>query len=253
MTQQSAEAYNEAIKFSVPYDWGVIRVTHEAADAYGLAPLKPNQCAVGDYRYKNGNADQATTDIQIIGPTEIAEVRKGFGLDDQNMPDSFTVQSITTEGVDLLLGLGKNEHPDRSDCTAGDLAARPAASRLAELICSAASDVQTSAQTQVELAKHQELRARMQKACLKISAWATFFTVANLDNEFGVMSLSVLSAKYGIEAYGMAKAADDIRIKLPKLLTGDPNVAYGSLLAKDFHKTFQSGIFLHRPSFTGDM
>ena len=67
------ESPDQSIKYTIPYEWGVLRVTNEADAAYGLIPLTP-QATAGDVIADNtANRQTSRVEIRLAGPQELEQ------------------------------------------------------------------------------------------------------------------------------------------------------------------------------------
>jgi hypothetical protein len=93
------------IKYTVPFEWGRLRVTESANEAYGLVPLTPSFIK-GDTEISPSieMGSLPPTNVLLVGPSEVSK---------ENLPsDAFNARAelrLTKQGIDVILGFANDK------------------------------------------------------------------------------------------------------------------------------------------------
>ena len=239
-------AYDESIAYSVACEWGAIRVTKEAVEAYDLAPNPAATVARGDFRFSNQDKAQITTDVCVLGPNEAAE-ELPEGQFDTREPRGWTMNASLVMGsrIHTVLGLNKQPLVTASD-QIGELGtpASSVADELTELAIEAATMAQDQYADLVDIHIRAKRQKEMKRMIKRTGALALIEQFIGLDNKLGAGILAYYAGMCAVDICIINAARNQLDEKIPVLITGTPDTTYAAMIGRSFHNTFGSGKFV---------
>jgi hypothetical protein len=261
-----------AIKYNVPFEWGTLHVSEEAAEAYGLVPLTPDAVEpAAEPGLPKQLTDLPPTDILIAGPTEILERSSDVPMQSGKWLGGVLLSNVAKQGSMMTLGflhdtddLRKNVLDDATEHFGIDR------EHLAELVSDEGLSLESVvehdvpqifahaiAQTLFEASAHlkvaqleQQSSRRLKRVLVTSGAIAVAGTgvmlgIDTLVDNFSPLSMSVVGIYAGVQ--GMLIRTRYKRQKLISMF--DKQIArltgamYGHQISSDVHAAFCRKLF----------
>lgn len=250
----------DAIKFHVPFGWGALRVTHDAAADYALTSLRENTLD-GDMPDAKQTPSGPHTIITLAGVSEITSASPELGS--TNYPGQDGLESIHFASIDTRKSMIKihagffetaEQATQKANAEGGfaELDDVPVSKQnmsqvMSHTLAEQLGEVMTNAY--FELAQGETARRSRVKTVTSSAIWSSMVAALAAPNLLsgqptvtGYATLALVSI-LGINAHGKTSQIIQ-KDHLRKISTIQPRaIVYAGIVAEDVHTTFCSKVF----------